>query len=77
MAQWYSTVPEIIDAVFAKTSPKRWFSMTEYERFGLVFTQTRVYEFGHWIVMQEIVESSLLESFSISASERQLMCCQM
>jgi hypothetical protein len=31
----------------------------------------------HWIVMQEIVGSSLLESFSISASERQLMCCQM
>ncbi len=40
-------VPEIIDPVFAKTSPKRWFSMTEYERFGLVFTKTRVYEFGH------------------------------
>jgi hypothetical protein len=23
--------------------------MTEYERFGLVFTKTRVYKFGHWI----------------------------
>jgi hypothetical protein len=22
--------------------------MTEYERFGLVFTKTRVYKFGHW-----------------------------
>jgi hypothetical protein len=42
-----STVPEIIDLVLAKTSPKRWFSMTEYERFGLVFTKTRVYKFGH------------------------------
>jgi hypothetical protein len=41
------TVPEIIDTVFAKTSPKRSFSMTEYERFGLVFTKTRVYKFGH------------------------------
>ncbi len=41
------TVPEIIDTVFAKTSPKRLFSMTEYERFGLVFTKTRVYKFGH------------------------------
>ncbi len=41
------TVPEIIDPVLAKTSPKRSFSMTEYERFGLVFTKTRVYKFGH------------------------------
>jgi hypothetical protein len=41
-------VPEIIDPVFAKTSPKRSFSMTEYERFRLVFTKTRVYKFGHW-----------------------------
>ncbi len=40
-------VPEIIDPVFAKTSPKRSVSMTEYERFGLVFTKTRVYKFGH------------------------------
>ncbi len=40
-------VPEIIDTVLSKTSPKRSFSMTEYERFGLVFTKTRVYKFGH------------------------------
>jgi hypothetical protein len=40
-------VAEIIDTVFAKTSPKRSFSMTEYEHFGLVFTKTRVYKFGH------------------------------
>jgi hypothetical protein len=39
-------VPEIIDPVFAK-SPKRLYSMTEYERFGLVFMKTRVYKFGH------------------------------
>ncbi len=38
---------EIIDIVFTKTSPKRSFSMTEYKRFGLVFTKTRVYKFGH------------------------------
>jgi hypothetical protein len=42
-----TAVPEIIDTVFAKTSPKRSFSMTEYERFGLVFTKMRVYKFGH------------------------------
>ncbi len=37
---------EIIDPVFAKTSPKCSFSMTENERFGLVFAN-RVYKFGH------------------------------
>ncbi len=43
-------VPEIIDPVFAKTSPNPSFSMTEYERFWLVFTKTRVYKFGHrWL----------------------------
>ncbi len=31
-----SPVPEFIDPVFAKTSPKRSFLMTENERFGLV-----------------------------------------
>jgi hypothetical protein len=41
-------VSEIIDPVFAKTSPKRSFSITEYERCGLVFMKTRVYKFGHW-----------------------------
>ncbi len=35
-----SPVPEIIDPVFTKTSPKRSFCMTENERFGLVFTKT-------------------------------------
>jgi hypothetical protein len=33
-------VPEIIDPVFAKTSPKRSFCMTENERFELVFVKT-------------------------------------
>jgi hypothetical protein len=32
---------------FRKTSTKRSYSMTEYERFGLIFTKTRVYKFGH------------------------------
>jgi hypothetical protein len=39
--------PKLYNQVFAETSPKRSFSMTEYERFGLVFTKTRVYKFGH------------------------------
>jgi hypothetical protein len=33
-------VPEIIDPVFVKTSPKRSFCMTENKRFGLVFVKT-------------------------------------
>jgi hypothetical protein len=33
-------VPEFIDPVFVKTSSKRSFSMTENERFGLVFAKT-------------------------------------
>ncbi len=37
-----SPVPEFIDPVFAKTSPKRSFSMTENE----------VYKFGHWDPVQ-------------------------
>jgi hypothetical protein len=52
-------VPEIIDPVFAKTSPKRSFSMTEYEHFGLVFTKTRVYKFGHKFVEKLTVKVSM------------------
>ncbi len=37
---WKTTVSEIIDPVFTKTSPKRSFCMTENERFGLVFTKS-------------------------------------
>ncbi len=33
-------MPEFIDLVFAKISPKRSFSMSENERFGLVFAKT-------------------------------------
>jgi hypothetical protein len=33
-------VPEFIDPVFANTSQKRSFAMTENERFGLVFATT-------------------------------------
>ncbi len=35
----YCTVPEFTDSVFAKTSPKRSFSMIENDRFGLVFAK--------------------------------------
>ncbi len=33
-------MPEFIDTVFTKTSPNRSFSISENERFGLVFTET-------------------------------------
>ncbi len=36
----HTTVLEFIDPVFVKTSPKRSFSITENEHFGLVFTKT-------------------------------------
>jgi hypothetical protein len=35
-----SPVPEFIDPVFVKTSPKRSFSVIQNERFGLVFVKT-------------------------------------
>jgi hypothetical protein len=35
-----STVPEIIDPVFAKTSQNTRFLLSENERFGLVFVKT-------------------------------------
>ncbi len=33
-------MPEFIDPVFVKTSPKRSFSVIKNERFGLVFVKT-------------------------------------
>jgi hypothetical protein len=47
-SQTYRTVPEIIDPVFAKTSPKRSISLIKNELFGLVFTKTGyICKFGH------------------------------
>jgi hypothetical protein len=40
-------VPEFTDPVYVKTSPKRGFSMTKNERFGLVFTKTGSINSGH------------------------------
>jgi hypothetical protein len=57
-------VPEIIDPVFAKTSQNARFLLSEYERFGLVFTKTRVYKFGHGSGVLEL-EVLVLELSSI------------
>jgi hypothetical protein len=46
-------VPEFIDPVFTKTSPKRSFSFIQNERFGLVFAKTRSINSGTgrwWLV---------------------------
>jgi len=48
-------VPEIIDTVFAKTSRKRSFSMTEYERFGLVFTKRWSINSGTGIEIKRVI----------------------
>jgi hypothetical protein len=40
------TLPEFIDPFFTKTSPKRSFSMSENENFGLVFAKTRSINLG-------------------------------
>jgi hypothetical protein len=42
-------VPEFIDPIFAKTSPKRSFSMTENKRFGLLLAKTRSINLGTWV----------------------------
>ncbi len=47
-------MPEIIDPVFAKTSPKRSFSMTENERFGLVSANTGSINSGTGISQSEV-----------------------
>jgi hypothetical protein len=56
-----SPLPEIIDPVFAKTSQNARFLLSEYERFGLVFTKTRVYKFGH---LRHSDETVTLKEFS-------------
>ncbi len=47
-------MPEIIDTVFAKTSPKHSFPMTENERFGLVFANTGSINSGTGLVWVRI-----------------------
>ncbi len=62
-------VPEIIDKVFAKTSQKRSFSMTEYERFGHVFTKTWVYKFVHEFIDPVFAKTSPKRSFSSTEND--------
>jgi hypothetical protein len=65
----HKQVPEIIDQLFVKTSPIRSFSMTENERFGLVFTKTRVYKFGHRLSQAKFLLVLLVLKFTAVAAD--------
>jgi hypothetical protein len=46
--------------------------MTEYERFGLVFTKTQVYKFGHWYLEARLRYSdfgNICFEFSLECTE--------
>ena len=49
-----SPVPKFIDPVFAKTSPKCSFCMTENERFGFVFAKTESINSGAGKVFRRV-----------------------
>ncbi len=77
--QYQTPVPEIIDPVFTKTSPKRSFCMTENERFGLVFVKTGSMNSGkglngdipvHEIIEPVFAKTSPKRSFCITENER-------
>jgi hypothetical protein len=59
-----SAVPEFIGPVFAKTSPKRTFSLTEKECFGLVFAKTGSIISGTW--QEGILYSNVLYKLAIT-----------
>jgi hypothetical protein len=63
-----SPVTEFIDPVFAKTSPKRSFSMIENERFGLVFSKTGSVNSGTFCNTGCLANIVIL--FSVSLSEK-------
>ncbi len=52
-------MPEFIDPVLAKTSPKSSFSMSENERFGLVFAKTRSIHSGTDLFQNKLLSMSL------------------
>ncbi len=68
-------MPEFIDPVFAITSPKRSFSMTENERFGSVFVKTGTINSGTGSPVPEIIDpvfakTSPKRSFCMTENER-------
>jgi hypothetical protein len=53
-----SSVPEFIDPVFTKTSPKRSFSVIQNERFGLVFAKTGSIISGTGLISENVTWST-------------------
>jgi hypothetical protein len=51
---------------FRENQPKTRFLLSEYERFGLVFTKTRVYKFGHCARIYKGIVFSLKTSWKCS-----------
>jgi hypothetical protein len=59
-------VPEFIDLVFVKTSPKRSISMTENEHFGLVFAKTGSVISGNGISQCTVQKTIFKISFGLA-----------
>jgi len=69
-------VPEIIDPVFTKTSPKRSFSMTENERFGLDFANTGSINSGTGFSMSGVMcLSDVSNNFMVETDIKALFNC--
>ncbi len=61
---WVETlVPEFIDPVFTKTSPKRSFSVIQNERFGLVFAKTGSIILGIGIKLVLCAEAGISKNY--------------
>ncbi len=58
-------VLEFIDPVFAKISPRRSFSMTENERFGLVFAKTGSINSGTGLFPYLLFSTTLMFSWRL------------
>ncbi len=61
-------MPEFIDPVFAKTSPKRSFSMSENERFGMDFVKTGFINSGTALYIRKyfVVETAQYRWYEIT-----------
>ncbi len=66
---WNILVPELVDPVFVKTSPKRSFSVIQNERFGLVFVKTGSIISGMGVVHYYTEELSF---FLIAVAQRRV-----
>jgi hypothetical protein len=73
-------VPEFIDPVFTKTSPKSSFSLIENEHFGLVFAKTGSKNLGTGVNNKEPEGSYLLQKLcmnlvSLSPNGKETISC--